>query len=165
MSVVRGVSIAAMQWAEELEQLRAEGRTYFDFLAATDLGAGRIEVVAHVMMPDATQRVMVRTVLAPGESLASLVGTYPAAAWHEREAFEMVGVGFTGHPDLRPLVTGSARIRPLLKSEPLDARVEKPWPGLAEPGVEQGSSKRRRALPVPGVPDTWRSDTTGERGT
>ena len=62
------------------------------------------------------------TVPAPIPSLAisSITGLYPAANWHEREAAEMVGLVFTGHPDPRNLLLEEdLRIHPLRKAHPL----------------------------------------------
>lgn len=50
----------------------------------------------------------------------SVAGIYPAADWHERETFDMYGIVFTGHPDLKPLLLPEDEtIHPLLK-EPAD---------------------------------------------
>lgn len=61
---------------------------------------------------------------------------YAGADWHEREAHEMFGVGFVGHPGLRHmyLPTGFEG-NPLRKDFPLVARQVKPWPGIVD--VEQ----------------------------
>ena len=62
------------------------------------------------------------TVAAPIPSceLPSITGLYPAANWHEREAAEMVGLVFAGHPDPRNLLLEEdLRIHPLRKAHPL----------------------------------------------
>jgi NADH-quinone oxidoreductase subunit C len=71
------------------------------------------------------------------ESWTSLFG---GANWHEREAWEMYGIVFTGHPNLRNLyLPGDFEGHPLRKDFPLLARVVKPWPGIVDvegmPGV------------------------------
>ncbi|MGI0156223.1 MAG: NADH-quinone oxidoreductase subunit C [Thermoplasmata archaeon] len=49
--------------------------------------------------------------------LESATPVYPSASWHEREAWELVGVGFDHHPDLRPLLTPTGyQFHPLLRS-------------------------------------------------
>lgn len=56
----------------------------------------------------------------PSCELPTLTGLYPAANWHEREAAEMVGLVFTGHPDPRNLLLEEdLRIHPLRKAHPL----------------------------------------------
>lgn len=63
----------------------------------------------------------------------SWVTTYAGAEWHEREAHEMFGVTFTGHPDLRNLYLPSGfEGNPLRKDFPLLARMVKPWPGIVD---------------------------------
>lgn len=79
-------------------------------------------------------------------SVDSWVPVYPGANWHEREAAEMYGLSFTGHPGLRPLYLPSGfEGHPLRKDYPLLARRMKPWPGIVDveqmPGeVEDGES-------------------------
>ena len=80
---------------------------------------------------------------------------FRGAAWHERETYEMFGIVFAGHEDLRPLLLPEGfEGRPLRKDFVLAARVGKPWPGAKEPGESEGERQptRRRMLP-PGVPD------------
>jgi NADH-quinone oxidoreductase subunit C len=65
--------------------------------------------------------------------VASWVGVYPGADWHERETWEMFGVRFDGHPNLRQLyLPAGFEGHPLRKDFPLLARVVKPWPGLVD---------------------------------
>ena len=69
----------------------------------------------------------------PDMALASWVPNYAGAAWHEREAAEMFGISFDGHPDLRALYLPSGfEGNPLRKDFPLLARHIKPWPGLVD---------------------------------
>ena len=59
--------------------------------------------------------------------------TYAGADWHEREAWEMYGVTFTGHPGLRHIyLPGDFEGNPLRKDFPLIARMVKPWPGIVD---------------------------------
>jgi NADH-quinone oxidoreductase subunit C len=72
----------------------------------------------------------------------SVVSVYAGADWHEREAWEMFGFDFVGHPGLRHLyLPGEFEGFPLRKDFPLLAREVKPWPGIVD--VE----------PLPGEPD------------
>ncbi len=71
----------------------------------------------------------------PDDSLTveSWVPIYAGADWHEREAWEMFGITFTGHPGLRNmyLPTGFEG-HPLRKDYPLLSRMVKPWPGIVD---------------------------------
>ena len=76
-------------------------------------------------------------------SIDTLIGVFPGTNWHEREAWEMFGIHFSGHPDLRHIyLPGEFQGNPLRKDFPLLARRVKPWPGIVDvelfPG-EEGS--------------------------
>ncbi len=63
----------------------------------------------------------------------SLVGVYAGANWHEREAHEMFGIDFVGHPNLIKLyLPDGFEGYPLQKSFPLLTREVKPWPGKVD---------------------------------
>jgi NADH-quinone oxidoreductase subunit C len=69
----------------------------------------------------------------PDLSIASLVSVYSGANWHEREAWEMYGFHFVGHPNLKHLYLPSEfEGHPLRKDFPLLARMVKPWPGIVD---------------------------------
>ncbi len=62
-------------------------------------------------------RVQVRVVLAPGEPLPTISRVYDAALWYEREVFDLFGIRFDGHPDLRRLLLPEeADFHPLAKN-------------------------------------------------
>jgi NADH-quinone oxidoreductase subunit C len=64
---------------------------------------------------------------------ATLVNVFPGANWHEREAMEMFGIAFDGHPDVRNIyLPGEFEGHPLRKDYPLLARRMKPWPGIVD---------------------------------
>jgi NADH-quinone oxidoreductase subunit C len=66
----------------------------------------------------------------------TLIPVYAGADWHEREVWEMYGIEFAGHPDLRKLyLPTDFEGHPLRKDFPLLARRVKPWPGIVD--VEQ----------------------------
>ena len=79
-------------------------------------------------------RVLLKTDVADTDMRAeSWVPVYPGADWHEREAWEMFGIVFDGHPSLRHLYLPSEfEGHPLRKDFPLLAREVKPWPGLVD---------------------------------
>ena len=138
--------VAAETWVPELSAQAAAGRTYLDLLTVIDRGA-ELEVLVRLVDPTSLDALLLSSrVPADRPVIGSIVGLFPAAAWHEREAAEMFGVRFEGHPDPRPLLTDGAGL-PLRKATPLPARVATPWPGADE-------SSRRRSR-VPGVPDEW----------
>jgi NADH-quinone oxidoreductase subunit C len=69
-------------------------------------------------------------------SVESWTSIFAGADWHEREAWEMYGVEFVGHPGLRHMYLPSGfEGHPLRKDFPLVARLVKPWPGIVD--VEQ----------------------------
>ncbi len=160
----RHALVNSADWLSEHLAARERGLRFFDFLAATDLGDGRTQVITHVMSPDASLQTFTSVELGAGEALATLSSIYRGAAWHEREAHDLLGVDFIDHPDLRPLLT-SEHPPPLRRTAALNPRVSNVWPGLYEPGAVEGETRRRRRKPVPGVNDEWLStDTIAEDG-
>ncbi|MEV0847727.1 NADH-quinone oxidoreductase subunit C [Streptomyces sp. NPDC049954] len=150
------VDVPAGTWTTALETARRTlGCTYFDWLSAVDEPGTGFRVCAHVVALAPVRRLLLRTTV-PHEApvLASAVGVYAGAAWHERETHEMFGVRFEDHPGLTPLLLPeNFEGHPLRKDFVLAARVAKAWPGAKEPGESgHGAPKRRQMLP-PGVPD------------
>ncbi|NQU36967.1 MAG: NADH-quinone oxidoreductase subunit C [Actinobacteria bacterium] len=145
-------------WFATHEELKISGQTFFDLLVATDLGHGQLEIVTHVMAPDASQRVLTRTTVRADEPIRSLAQIYLAAGWHEREAHDLLGISFNEHPDPRALIFDGAQ-HPLRREEPLTPRIDTAWPGTYEPGAQPGTTRRKRPKPVPGVNPEWLSDT------
>ncbi len=71
----------------------------------------------------------------PEDSLTvpTWVNAYTGANWHEREAWEMFGLTFDGHPGLRHIyLPGEFQGNPMRKDYPLLARRVKPWPGIVD---------------------------------
>ncbi|HHN67558.1 MAG TPA: NADH-quinone oxidoreductase subunit C [Thermopetrobacter sp.] len=85
----------------------------------------RFEVVTHLLSPTLNLRVRVKAAVGEGESIASIVELFPGAEWFEREAYDMYGIFFDGHPDLRRILTdyGFAG-HPLRKDFPVTGFVE-----------------------------------------
>ncbi len=67
--------------------------------------AKRFDVVYHLFGSSDGRRVRVKTQLAEGESIATATTLWKAADWFEREAYDMFGIVFTGHPNLRKILT------------------------------------------------------------
>ena len=86
----------------------------------------RFGVVVHLLSIKNNQRVRVKS-LVDGEPprLASLVAIWSAADWYEREAFDLFGILFEGHPDLRRILTDYGFLgHPFRKDFPLSGHVE-----------------------------------------
>jgi len=87
----------------------------------------RFAVVCHLLSISHNQRLRLRT-FAEDDQLpvvASLTEVWPAANWYEREAFDLLGIVFTGHPDLRRLLTDYGFVgHPFRKDFPLSGNVE-----------------------------------------
>ena len=98
------------------------GCLYFNFLSAVDWKDQGLEVVTRVENLEVGLALMLKTRLGPGQSAcASLVSLYPGADWMERECFDMFGIRFEGHPDLRRiLLPQDWEGHPLLKSYAVD---------------------------------------------
>jgi len=98
------------------------GCGFFAFETAIDLKADGLEVVAYVDNLSDKLSVILRTKLGAGNTTCpSLARVYRGADWMERECFDMFGVRFEGHPDLRRiLLADDWEGHPLLKSYAVD---------------------------------------------
>ncbi|MGH9869206.1 MAG: NADH-quinone oxidoreductase subunit C [Candidatus Polarisedimenticolia bacterium] len=109
-----------------LRFLRDDPRTAFDLL--TDLTAvdwpkreQRFDVVYHLYSIRLGHRLRLKLRAGEGEAVPSATPLYRAAEWHEREVFDMFGIPFEGHPDLRRiLMPDEWRGHPLRKEYPLE---------------------------------------------
>ena len=72
----------------------------------------RFEVVYHLLSMRQNHRIRISMPVAEDEIVPSCIELYPAADWFEREVFDMYGVMFSGHPDLRRILTGLRFSRP-----------------------------------------------------
>lgn len=87
--------------------------------------AKRFDVVYHLLSLTKNERIRVKAQVGEGESIASVISVYPAAGWFERECFDMYGVPFTDHPDMRRILTDYGFSGyPLRKDFPLTGFVE-----------------------------------------
>lgn len=107
-------------------------------------GDTRFQVFARVGNISEHWGITLKVDVGPDEAPAidSWVSVYAGADWHEREAWEMYGITFVGHPGLRHLyLPGEFRGNPMRKDFPLLARIVKPWPGIVD------------TEPMPATPD------------
>jgi NADH-quinone oxidoreductase subunit C len=85
----------------------------------------RFDVVYHLLSPWLNHRLRVRVKTDAAHPVPSLIGLFPAADWFEREAYDLYGILFSGHPDLRRLLTDYGfQGHPLRKDFPLTGFVE-----------------------------------------
>jgi len=85
----------------------------------------RFDVVYHLLSMTRNHRVRVKVQTDEDTAVPSVVGVFPGAEWFEREAFDMYGVFFDGHPDLRRLLTDYGfHGHPLRKDFPMTGYVE-----------------------------------------
>ena len=85
----------------------------------------RFDVVYHFLSPFQNRRIRIKLEADETTAVPSLVEVFPGAAWFEREAYDLYGVRFTGHPDMRRLLTDYGfEGHPLRKDFPLTGHVE-----------------------------------------
>ena len=127
-----GSLLSAMQTLHDHPDLRFTQLTDLcgmDYSSYKDGGweGSRFAVVAHLISITHNIRVRVR-VFCPDDDLpmvASVTGIWPSANWFEREAFDLFGIVFEGHPDLRRLLTDYGFVgHPFRKDFPLSGNVE-----------------------------------------
>ncbi len=88
----------------------------------------RFDVVYHLLSMYRNQRIRVKAAVREDEMVPSLMGVFPGANWYEREIFDMFGILFTGHPDLRRILTDYGfRGYPLRKDFPTTGYTEVRW--------------------------------------
>ncbi|MCH9765090.1 MAG: NADH-quinone oxidoreductase subunit C [Alphaproteobacteria bacterium] len=113
-----------------LRFLRDDGRCRFEILidlAGVDWPGRepRFDVVYHLLSPRSGQRIRIKVKTDEVTPVPSAVGIFSAANWYEREAYDMYGILFSDHPDLRRLLTDYGfQGHPLRKEFPLTGHVE-----------------------------------------
>ena len=124
------IDVARDKIVEVLAFLRDDARCRFEVLidiCGVDWPAReeRFDVVYHLLSPRLNQRIRVKLKTDEATPVASVVEVFPAANWFEREAYDMYGILFSGHPDLRRLLTDYGfQGHPLRKDFPLTGYVE-----------------------------------------
>jgi NADH-quinone oxidoreductase subunit C len=88
----------------------------------------RFDVVYNLLSPKLNRRIRVKVETDEATPVPSVVAVYPGADWFEREAYDLYGVLFVGHPDLRRILTDYGfEGYPLRKDFPLTGFVEVRW--------------------------------------
>jgi NADH-quinone oxidoreductase subunit C len=105
---------------------------FFSFIDATAVDwpqrERRFDVVYHLLSPTKNHRVRVKIEVDEATPVASLIDVFPGVNWFEREVYDLYGVVFTGHPDMRRLLTDYGfEGHPLRKDFPLTGFVEVRW--------------------------------------
>ena len=157
------IRVTAESWRSTAETLKSLGFTYFCFLSAIDWlpspfgkgeedpsapaverdstikqgytgGETRFQVFARLVQPFTTLGINIKVDVDDAVmAVDSWSGVFAGANWHEREAHEMFGIGFNGHPDLRNMyLPTDFEGHPMRKDFPLLARIVKPWPGIVD---------------------------------
>jgi NADH-quinone oxidoreductase subunit C len=104
-----------------------EGGAYLKSENVQDISSSRFAVVYHLLSVTHNVRVRVRVFAESDElpTLSSVINVWSCANWYEREAFDLYGIMFAGHPDLRRLLTDYGFVgNPFRKDFPLSGHVE-----------------------------------------
>jgi NADH-quinone oxidoreductase subunit C len=120
--------VAKANFLAVVELLHREGFQLLVDITAVDWperpetqGLGRFDVVYHWLNLANQERLRLKVPVADGETMPTLAGLFKTANWFEREVFDLFGIRFEGHPDLRRLVTwDDFPGHPLRKDFPLD---------------------------------------------
>jgi NADH-quinone oxidoreductase subunit C len=148
---------------EVCEFLKEDGETRFDYLSDLtcvhypERGARPFEVVYNLFSIDLNHRVRLKVDTDDGAGVASVTGVWPAANWLEREVYDLFGIPFRGHPDLRRLLLPPDWDgHPMRKDYPLEF-VENAWtakhlPEMTEVQMEQLQQRRGYGLEILSVP-------------
>jgi NADH-quinone oxidoreductase subunit C len=132
------VEVTAAHYLEVMRKLRDTPGCQFeqlmdlcgvDYSTYQDIGreGGRFVVVSHLLSVSLNQRVRVRVTCADDDfpKVDSVCGLWSGANWFEREAFDLFGILFEGHTDLRRILTDYGFIgHPFRKDFPLSGHVE-----------------------------------------
>ena len=85
----------------------------------------RFDVIYHFLSFKHNIRLRIKITISEDETISSITSIFPAANWFEREAFDMYGIQFKDHPDLRRILTDYGfEGYPLRKDFPLSGNVE-----------------------------------------
>ena len=163
--------VPAAELASALQMLRDDSQLAFDQLidlAGVDYseypgGGARFGVVYHLLSMPRNCRLRVRARCPDDDfpALSSATPVWPAANWYEREAFDLFGIAFAGHDDLRRLLTDYGFVgHPFRKDFPLSGNVELRYDPRKKRVVYEPVSIEPREV----TPRIIREDTFGKEG-
>ena len=155
------VNVDGQRIVEICSFLKSDGDTGFDYLSDLtcvhwpDRRQAPFEIVYNLFSIGANERVRLK--VRTKESVDSVTGVWPAANWMEREVFDLFGVRFNNHPDLRRLLLPPDwEGYPLRKDYPLEfienAWTEKHLPEMSDVEMEQLQQRRAYGLELLSVP-------------
>jgi NADH-quinone oxidoreductase subunit C len=124
------------------------GMDYSDYKEGAWDGA-RFAVVMHLISIAHNLRLRVRVFCADDDLpiVPSVTGVWPSANWFEREAFDLYGIVFEGHPDLRRILTDYGFVgHPFRKDFPLSGHVEMRYDPVQQRVIYQPVSIERREI-------------------
>ncbi len=124
------VTVDLAKIVDVVRVLRDDAR--FRFINIVDITAvdypgrdARFDVVYHFLSPTLNARLRLRGEASETTQVPSIISVFPGADWYERETYDLYGVFFTGHPDMRRLLTDYGfEGHPLRKDFPLTGFVE-----------------------------------------
>ena len=124
------VTIASTSVVAFVEFLKSDGACQFSSLVditAVDYPqrSKRFDVIYHFLSMYQNHRIRLRVQIREDEMVPSIIDVHPSSNWFEREIFDMFGILFTGHPDLRRILTDYGfRGHPLRKDFPTTGYTE-----------------------------------------
>lgn len=169
------IRVTSDSWLRTGEVLKSFGYTYFCFVSAIDWmpspfgkgeddpteptperdmtikqgytgGVTRFQVLARLTQPHTSLGINIKTDIDDTAlTIQSWTSIFAGANWHERETWEMFGIVFEGHPDLRKMyLPMDFEGFPLRKDFPLLARIVKPWPGIVDVEPLPGDDEQQK---------------------
>ena len=157
------IRVAPDRIVEVCNFLRDEADTRFNYLSDLTCvhyplrSEAPLEIVYNLYSISRNERVRLKVSLGEGASVDSVTGVWPAANWMEREVFDLFGVTFRNHPDLRRiLLPPDWEGHPLRKDYPLEF-IENAWtkrhlPEMTDVQREQLDQRRAYGLEILSVP-------------
>ena len=124
------LTIARERWCDTAAYLQKDADcSFINFIDVTAADyperEERFDVVAHLQSPKHNRRIRIKTCASEETPVASLVELFPGADWYERETYDLFGVIFSHHPDLRRIMTDYGFDgHPLRKDFPMSGFVE-----------------------------------------
>ncbi len=165
--------VAAADWVQRARDLRRDGWWLADLCGVDRLGLGgeRFEVVVQLLHRERKERITLHIAAeADPPTVPSVVEVFPTATFMEREAFDLFGISFDGHPNLtRILMPEEWEGHPLRKDYgvgkvPIQF-IPQPYLQIDAPGQEPDSIDARTEVDRLGQPAPADSSGNGRRGT